>query len=72
MSLHAKEWRMSMADILDGTKAPAHGMFFMESAGGYHPRMETTAEERQPSCFVSRKKRVSVSRGLVAEQALLS
>ncbi len=42
---------MSMADILDGTKAPAHGMFFMESAGGYHPRMETTAEERQPSCF---------------------
>ncbi len=40
-----------MADILDGTKAPAHGMFFMESAGGYHPRMEATAEERQPSCF---------------------
>jgi hypothetical protein len=42
-------WRMAMSDT-DGTKVPAHGMFFMESAGGYHA-MENADEEHQPSCF---------------------
>jgi hypothetical protein len=42
-------WRMTMSDT-DGAKAPAHGIFFMESAGGYR-WMENGDEEHQPSCF---------------------
>ncbi len=40
-----------MADLLDGTKVPPHGMFFMESAGGYHSKPDEVDEERQSSCF---------------------
>ncbi len=40
-----------MADILDGTTVPPHGMFFMESAGGYPPKIERADEQHQSSCF---------------------
>jgi hypothetical protein len=40
-----------MPNIFDGTSVPPHGMFFMESTGGYHSDIETPDEEHQPSCF---------------------
>ena len=44
-----------MAKAIDGTKAPHHGLFYMENAGGFKVEPETpvstTADEHQPSCF---------------------
>jgi hypothetical protein len=43
-----------MTKIIDGTKVPHHGLFYMENAGGLlerEPLASTTAAERQPSCF---------------------
>jgi hypothetical protein len=43
-----------MAKIIDGTKVPHHGLFYMENAGGL-PEPESPApigaDEHQPSCF---------------------
>jgi len=47
-----------MAKPSDGTKAPHHGLFYMENAGGHNDEnfepvatTSTTAIERQASCF---------------------
>ena len=44
-----------MAKAIDGTKAPHHGLFYMENAGGFKVEPETPvstpADEHQPSCF---------------------
>ncbi len=43
-----------MAEMMDATKIPPHGLFYMENAGGMHsatPSPTLTADERQPSCF---------------------
>jgi hypothetical protein len=43
-----------MAKIIDTTKIPPHGLFYMENAGGTHsaiPSPTLIADERQPSCF---------------------
>lgn len=39
------------------TEQPSHGLFYMENAGGYHPKQAraaapaSIAEEHQPGCF---------------------
>jgi hypothetical protein len=41
-----------MERVIDGTKVAAHGMFFMESAGGCGPEPAAPlTNERRPSCF---------------------
>jgi hypothetical protein len=43
-----------MGKVIDGTKVAPHGMFYMESAGGYgiEPAVSSIAmDEHQPSCF---------------------
>jgi hypothetical protein len=44
-----------MAKQIDGTKAPHHGLFYMENAGGHllEPEEPTSpsADERQSGCF---------------------
>ena len=47
-----------MAKLSDGTKAPPHGLFYMENAGGHNEDnvepdipLLTAANERQGSCF---------------------
>jgi hypothetical protein len=43
-----------MMKVIDGTKIPHHGLFYMENAGGLlepEPPAPITADERQPSCF---------------------
>jgi hypothetical protein len=43
-----------MANEIDGTKAPHHGLFYMENAGGHNVEPEEasrSADERQSSCF---------------------
>ncbi len=43
-----------MAKIIDTTKIPPHGLFYMENAGGTHsaiPSAAPIADERQRSCF---------------------
>jgi hypothetical protein len=52
------EGKYEMAKVNNGTKVPAHGLFYMENAGGYgresaHPDAlpSTATDERRPSCF---------------------
>jgi hypothetical protein len=41
-----------MATEIDGTKAPHHGLFYMENAGGYDVEpQEPASDERQSGCF---------------------
>jgi len=44
-----------MTKVIDGTRVPHHGLFYMENAGGLQPEPEipapAAADERQPSCF---------------------
>jgi hypothetical protein len=44
-----------MANQIDGTNVPHHGLFYMENAGGHNvePReaASRSADERQSSCF---------------------
>ena len=44
-----------MANQIDGTKAPHHGLFYMENAGGHDVEPQEPAsllaDERQSSCF---------------------
>ena len=41
-----------MANEIDGTKAPHHGLFYMENAGGHNVEpQEPASDERQSSCF---------------------
>lgn len=43
-----------MKKAIDGTKAPQHGLFYMENAGGFLAELESPAiatDERQPGCF---------------------
>jgi len=41
-----------MATEIDGTKAPHHGLFYMENAGGYNVEpQEPASGEHQSSCF---------------------
>jgi len=52
-----------MTKVIDGTKVPHHGLFYMENAGGCvdepetsisaatDERISTGTGERQPSCF---------------------
>jgi hypothetical protein len=44
-----------MTKVVDGTKVPHHGLFYMENAGGCGDEPETSisaaTDERQPSCF---------------------
>jgi hypothetical protein len=48
-----------MTKVVDGTKVPHHGLFYMENAGGYGDEPETpksaATDERQPGCFVAPK-----------------
>jgi len=50
-----------MPKATDGTKAPHHGLFYMENAGGLRPESEipapTPADEHQPSCFALEEER---------------
>ena len=44
-----------MTKVIDGTKVPHHGLFYMENAGGCDGETETppstATDERQPGCF---------------------
>ena len=44
-----------MANPIDGTKAPHHGLFYMENAGGHHLEPQEPAsppaDDRQSGCF---------------------
>ena len=43
-----------MPKVIDGTKVAPHGLYYMESDGGYGvepPAPSTPADEHQPSCF---------------------
>ena len=50
-----------MAKVVDGTKAPHHGLFYMENAGGLSAEPETPestpTEERPPSCSALEEER---------------
>ncbi len=61
-----------MSNILDGTTVLPHGMFFMESAGGYHAKTESTDEEHQPSCFGLEEEKGESSSGTGAAHPLLT
>jgi hypothetical protein len=43
-----------MGKVIDGTKVAPHGMFYMESEGGYGFERAVSSiamDEHQPSCF---------------------
>ena len=50
-----------MAEAIDGTKTPHHGLFYMENAGGSKVEPETPvsarADEHQASCFAQEEER---------------
>ena len=50
-----------MVKAIDGTKAPQHGLFYMENAGGHTVEPETPlsapAEGRRPGCFALEEER---------------
>ncbi len=60
-----------MTDLLDGTRVPAHGMFFMESAGGYRFKTDEVAEERQPSCFALEEEKGETWTGIGASRPII-
>lgn len=58
------EGKYEMAKVNNDTKVPAHGLFYMENAGGYglesaHPDAlpSTATDERRPSCFALEEER---------------
>jgi hypothetical protein len=47
-----------MANEIDGTKAPHHGLFYMENAGGHNVEPQKPAsDERQSSCFAGEEEK---------------
>ena len=44
-----------MTKVIDGTRVPQHGLFYMENAGGLEPDPKipalTSTDDRQPGCF---------------------
>jgi hypothetical protein len=60
-----------MTDFLDGTQVPPHGMFFMESAGGYRSKTNEVDEEHQPSCFALEEEKGETWAGTGASQPLI-
>ena len=50
-----------MANPIDGTKAPQHGFFYMENAGGHNVEPQEapslSANERQSSCFAGEEEK---------------
>jgi hypothetical protein len=50
-----------MANQIDGTKAPQHGLFYMENAGGYNVEPKEAPSlsdgERQSSCFAGEEEK---------------
>ena len=56
-----------MAEAIDGTKTPHHGLFYMENAGGSKVEPETPvsapADEHQPSCFAQEEERGESCKG---------
>jgi hypothetical protein len=50
-----------MTKVVDGTKVPHHGLFYMENAGGYGDEPETpksaATDDRQPGCFALEEER---------------
>ncbi len=61
-----------MTQTLDGTKLPPHGMFFMESAGGYSSAVHEPEEQHQPSCFALEEEKGESWSGTGASRPLLS
>lgn len=60
-----------MVNPIDGTKVAAHGMFYMEGAGGCHLELDarsSLAEAHQPSCFGQEEERGSGWKGAGATQ----
>ena len=53
--------KKKMTKVIDGTKVPHHGLFYMENAGGYADEPETSisaaTDERQPGCFALEEER---------------
>jgi hypothetical protein len=50
-----------MANQIDGTAAPHHGLFYMENAGGHNVEPQElaslSADERQSSCFAGEEEK---------------
>jgi hypothetical protein len=47
-----------MENEIDGTKAPHHGLFYMENAGGLKVEpQEPASDERQSSCFAGEEEK---------------
>ena len=50
-----------MTKVVDGTKVPHHGLFYMENAGGCDDESETLisaeTDDRQPGCFALEEER---------------
>ena len=55
-----------MANPIDGTKAPQHGLFYMENAGGHNVEPQEapslSANERQSSCFAGEEEKGKIGR----------
>ena len=52
-----------MATEIDGTKAPHHGLFYMQNAGGYNVEpQEPASGEHQSSCFALEEEKGKVGR----------
>jgi hypothetical protein len=44
--------KKKMTKVIDGTKVPHHGLFYMENAGGCGDEpVNAATDERQPGCF---------------------
>ena len=61
-----------MKRILDSKQVPAHGIFYMESAGGCHWDDEQLQEEHQPGCFAMEDERGEYWRGTGAARPLIN
>jgi hypothetical protein len=57
---------------LDGANIPQHGMFYMESAGGFHGRSEEPEEQHQPGCFALEEEKGEGWSGTGASRPLLN
>lgn len=63
-----------MTGLTNDTTPAAHGLFFMENAGGCHPQPEAApaaAEEHQPSCFAQEEERGEIWKGAGASAPVL-
>jgi hypothetical protein len=63
--------RMTMTNPLDGRQVPPHGMFFMESAGGYHSKTDEVDEKHQPSCFALEEEKGETWTGVGASRPVI-